>query len=84
MEDIKTYAYIHRGSEGSKKILCFHCAVKEIVIAEMLRLKHDRIALLPETYELVLEKGATDSSYDMRSTPLCSVCGARIKDFCIG
>ena len=66
--EISAYVYVE-GGEG--KDYCFKCAVKQIVSGSL------------ETFDLVLEEGATDSSSDMRSTPKCAVCGRSFYDYYI-
>jgi len=61
--DIKAYVYI----ESYDGIMCFECAVKEIIALET--------SDTETGFDLALEMGDTGFGNDMRSTPYCVRCG---------
>jgi hypothetical protein len=66
--EIKAYVYVQKNNMTT---MCFKCAVKEIITGT------------PDDYDLALEIGKTGGGNDMRSIPMCAVCGESFQDYSI-
>jgi len=71
--EVNAYTYI----KHDDAILCFSCAVQQIIEDKVLG--HE-----PDNFDLALEMGSSGDGNDMRRHPECSCCGKYLEDFCIG